>query len=171
MSPETIVSYAVFTIPSATLYHFGILTSKMHLVWTQYLCGRLEIDYRYSNNIIYNNFPCPEPTEKQIKSIEDAAQEVLNCRAKFPNSSLAVLYAPLSMPPVLLKAHQKLDKAVETAYKKTFIDDEERISHLFYLYQKLTEGLFANTVKKPRRAKVNKTTSPFAKKSEKGAKK
>jgi hypothetical protein len=153
MSPETIVSYAVFTIPSATLYHFGILTSRMHMVWTRYVCGRLKSDYRYSNDLVYNNFPCPEPTEKQIKNIEEAAQEVLDCRAKFPDSSLATLYDPLSMPPALLKAHQKLDKAVETAYKKTFTDDEERISHLFYLHQRLTEGLFADTVKKPRKSK------------------
>jgi hypothetical protein len=153
MSPETIVSYAVFTIPSATLYHFGILTSKMHMIWTRHICGRLEMRYRYSNDLVYNNFPCPEPTEKQIKNIEEAAQEVLNCRAKFPDSSLAALYDPLTMPPVLLKAHQKLDKAVETTYKKTFTDDEERISHLFYLYQKLKEGLFADTVKKPKKPK------------------
>ena len=157
MPPETIVSYAVFTIPSATLYHFGILTSRMHMVWTRYVCGRLKSDYRYSSDLVYNNFPCPEPTEKQIKNIEEAAQEVLNCRAKFPNSSLAALYDPLSMPPALLKAHQKLDKTVETAYKKTFTDDEERIAHLFYLYQRLTEGLFADTVKKPRKSKAGKT--------------
>jgi hypothetical protein len=171
MPPETIVSYAVFTIPSATLYHFGILTSKMHMVWTRYICGRLGMSYRYSNDLVYNNFPCPEPTEKQIKSIEDAAQEILNCRTRFPNSNLANLYDPLTMPPALSKAHQKLDKAVETAYKKTFLDDEERISYLFYLYQKLTEGLFADTVKKPRKVKVNQPTSPSAKKSGKGAKK
>jgi type I restriction-modification system DNA methylase subunit len=165
MSPETIVSYAVFTIPSATLYHFGILTSKMHMAWTRYICGRLEMRYRYSNDLVYNNFPCPEPTEKQKTAIEEAAQEVLNCRAKFPNSNLAALYDPLTMPPALLKAHQKLDKDVETAYKKTFSDDEERISHLFYLYQKLTEGLFADTVKKPRKSNVNKTKSPSINKS------
>jgi len=148
MSPETIVSYAVFTIPNATLYHLGLLTSKMHMLWTKYICGRLKSDYRYSNDLVYNNFPCPEPTEKQIKSIEEAAQEVLDCRTKFPNSSLADLYDPLTMPPDLLKAHHKLDKAVEKTYGKEFSTDMERVSHLFYLYQKMTEGLFAQKPKK-----------------------
>ena len=156
MTPDVIVSYAVFTIPSASIYHFGILTSKMHMIWAKYICGRLKSDYRYSSDLVYNNFPCPEPTEKQKEAIEKAAQEILDCRAKFQNSSLADLYDPLLMPPVLYKAHQKLDKAVEIAYKKSFENDEERISYLFYLYQKLTEGLFADEVKKPKISKTRK---------------
>ena len=156
MTPDVIVSYAVFTIPSASLYHFGILTSTMHMVWTKYICGRLKSDYRYSNDLIYNNFPCPEPNEKQKEAIEKAAQEILDCRKKFTNSSLADLYDPLTMPHAFNKAHKKLDKAVEAAYKKTFETDEERISHLFYLYQILTVGLFADEIKKPKKIKVKK---------------
>jgi hypothetical protein len=92
VSPEIIASYAVFTIPNATLYHFGILTSTMHMAWTRYICGRLEMRYRYSNDIVYNNFPFPNPTEKQKTEMEKLSQEVLDARTKFPNASLADLY-------------------------------------------------------------------------------
>jgi len=145
---NVITSNANFSLPDASLYQFGILTSKMHMVWTSYVCGRLEMRYRYSNTIVYNNFAFPNPTVKQKEAIEKAAQEVLNIRDKFPNSSLAVLYDPLTMPPELLKAHQKLDKAVEKSYGKEFNNDTDRITHLFFLYQKLTEGLFAEKPKK-----------------------
>ncbi|MDR0464694.1 MAG: hypothetical protein LBG94_06205 [Treponema sp.] len=147
---NVITSNANFTLPDASLYHFGILTSKMHMVWTSYVCGRLKNDYRYSNTIVYNNFAFPNPTVKQKEAIEKAVQEVLNIRDKFPNSSLAALYDPLTMPLELLKAHQKLDKAVEKAYGKEFTNDTDRISHLFYLYRKETEGLL---VEKPKRRK------------------
>jgi hypothetical protein len=142
-------------IPDATLYHFGILTSTMHMAWVRYVCGRLEMRYRYSKDIVYNNFPWPTPTEKQKKEIEKVAQEILDARTKFPNSSLADLYDPITMPPVLLKAHQKLDKIVEKSYGKTFDIDSERIAHLFYLYQNIIEGLF---VKKPKKKPLKKGT-------------
>jgi hypothetical protein len=143
MSPDVIESYAVFTIPDATLYHFGILNSTMHMAWTRYICGRLEMRYRYSASLVYNNFIWPNPTDKQKAEIEKYAQEVLDTREKFPNSSLADLYDPVAMPPALSKAHQKLDKAVETTYGKTFNSDADRVAHLFYLYQSITEGLLA----------------------------
>ncbi|MDR1840305.1 MAG: hypothetical protein LBQ86_00045, partial [Holophagales bacterium] len=116
LPPSVIVSNLVTFIPNATLYHFGILTSSAHIAWTRAVCGRLKSDYRYSKDIVYNNFPWPEATEKQIAEIEKLAQEVLDARAKFPGSSLADLYDPLTMPPELLKAHNALDKATMKIY-------------------------------------------------------
>jgi type II restriction/modification system DNA methylase subunit YeeA len=131
-------------IPNATLFHFGVLTSQMHIAWVSNVCGRLKSDYRYSASIVYNNFPFPEnPNEKQIKAIENAAQKVLDARAIFPDSSLADLYATLSMPPALVKAHIALDKAVDLAYRpQPFPTEAKRMEFLFELYEKYTAGLF-----------------------------
>jgi hypothetical protein len=148
MDKDIITTNANLTITNATLYHFGILTSTMHMAWTRYVCGRLEMRYRYSADIVYNNFPWPNPTEKQTAEIEKAAQNVLDTRAKFPNSSLADLYDPVAMPPALTKAHQKLDKAVEAAYSRSFDDDGQRVAFLFELYQKLSGELFVAGKKK-----------------------
>jgi type I restriction-modification system DNA methylase subunit len=140
-------------IPNGTLYDLGILQSIMHMSWMRAVAGRLESRYQYSIKIVYNNFPWPEnPTEKQKQAIESAAQGVLDARADFPGSSLADLYDPLTMPPVLLKAHQRLDKAVDAAYGKTnFKTEAERVAFLFELYQKYT-SLFAPD--KPKRRKM-----------------
>jgi hypothetical protein len=151
MDKDVITSNANFTVEGASVYHFGILTSSMHMAWTAYVCGRLEMRYRYSNSIVYNNFPWPSPTEKQKMAVGEAAQSVLDVRAKYPDSSLAALYDPDTMPSELVKAHHKLDKAVEKAYGKTFTNDADRVAHLFYLYQTLTEGLIA---KKARRRNI-----------------
>ena len=113
----------------------------------RYVCGRLKSDYRYSASIVYNNFPWPNPSDKQKSDIEEAAQGVLDARAKFPDSSLADLYDPDLMPPDLVKAHAKLDRLVEKAYGKSFSDDAERVAFLFEEYRKLTEGLFAKKAK------------------------
>ena len=131
-------------IPMATHYHFGILQSIMHMAWVRSVCGRLESRYRYSNEIVYNNYPWPlNPTEKQIKNIETCAQQVLNIRLEFPNSSLADLYDPTTMPPKLVKAHQELDKAVDAAYRsKPFESEAKRMEFLFELYEKYTADLF-----------------------------
>ena len=152
MTPDVIVSDLVYSVPNATLFHFGILTSIMHNAWVRVVCGRLKSDYRYSNSIVYNNFPWPEnPTEKQKQTIEDSAQSVLDAREQFPNSSLADLYDPLTMPPVLLKSHQALDRAVDAAYGKTnFQTEAQRVAFLFELYQKDT-SLFAT--EKPKRSR------------------
>jgi hypothetical protein len=138
------------TISDANKFHFGILTSEMHMTWVKYVCGRLKSDFRYSKDIVYNNFPWPEnPTDKQKEAIEKAAQKVLDVRAEFPNSSLADLYDPLTMPPPLVKAHQELDKAVDLAYRpQPFINETKRIEFLFELYDKYTAGLFAGEGKK-----------------------
>lgn len=126
-----------FVIDKATLYDFGILTSKFHMVWVDYVCGRLKSDYRYSNSIVYNNYPFPKNvSEKQKKAVEEKAQNVLNIRSQFSDCSLADLYDPLSMPPNLKKAHQELDKAVDNCYgSKLFKNDKERIEFLFGLYE------------------------------------
>ncbi|HEY9037268.1 MAG TPA: DNA methyltransferase [Pseudomonadales bacterium] len=154
-SPETLCSNLVKIAPDASLYHFGILQSLMHNAWTRTVCGRLESRYRYSAGIVYNNFPWPEsPTDKQKQAIEAAAQVLLDARAQFPDSSLADLYDPLTMPPVLLKAHQALDKAVDAAYgKKSFATEAERVAFLFELYQKYTSLLPSDKPKKARKKK------------------
>jgi len=151
---NSIASDTCMTIPNGTVFHFGVLTSTMHMAWTRYVCGRLKSDYRYSKDIVYNNFPWPNPTEKQKAEIENAAGNVLDARAKFPNSSLADLYDPVAMPPALAKAHQKLDKAVEASYGRTFDDDVQRVAFLFELYQKLAGELFVEEKKRGKGRKV-----------------
>jgi hypothetical protein len=133
-----IVSDTCLSIPNGSLFHFGILTSKMHMAWVKNICGRLKSDYRYSKDIVYNNYPWPEnPSDKQVKAIEIAAQNVLDARAQFPNSSLADLYDPLTMPPALIKAHNALDKAVDLAYRpQAFTSEANRMVFLFELYEK-----------------------------------
>jgi hypothetical protein len=144
-SKDFIVNDSCTALPKATLFHFGILSSVMHITWVKYTCGRLESRLRYSNTIVYNNFPWPEnPNDKQIKAIEAAAQKVLDARQEFPNSSLADLYDPLTMPPVLVKAHNELDKAVDLAYRpQTFTSEANRMEFLFGLYEKYTADLFS----------------------------
>ena len=150
---NSIVSDTCMSIPNGTLYHFGILMSVMHMAWVKSVCGRLESRYRYSKDIVYNNYPWPEnPTEKQVQAIETAAQKVLDVRAEFPNSSLADLYDPLTMPPTLVKAHNELDKAVDLAYRpQPFTSEANRMVYLFELYEKYTADLF--TKEKSRKSK------------------
>ena len=112
----TIVTDAVQIIPDATLFHFGVLTSNIHMAWMRAVCGRLKSDYRYSKDVVYNNFPWPSPTEAQKAKIEQTAQAILDARALYPDSSLADLYDDLTMPPELRKAHQANDRAVMDAY-------------------------------------------------------
>ena len=144
MPSNVIASNLCLIIPNAKLFHFGVLTSEMHMAWVKNLCGRLKSDYRYSNSVVYNNFPWPDsPNEKQIKSIEVAAQKVLDTRLQFPNSSLADLYDPLTMPTVLMKAHNELNKAVDLAYRpQAFTSEANRMEFLFGLYEKYTADLF-----------------------------
>ena len=153
MTKENIVSDKTFVVSGTTLFHFGVLTSSMHMAWMKFTCGRLESRFSYSNTIVYNNFPWPEnPTEKQKEAIEKAAWKVLDVRAAFPGSSLADLYDPLTMPPALVKAHQELDKAVDLAYRpQPFINETKRMEFLFELYDKYTAGLFVPEKKKRKR--------------------
>ncbi|MGL4943410.1 MAG: DNA methyltransferase [Thermoguttaceae bacterium] len=151
ISKDVIVNDSVQIIPNATLYEFGVLTSAMHMAWNRYICGYLGTSYRYSANIVYNNFPWCDATDKQRSAIEDAAQAVLDARAQFPDSSLADLYDPNTMPRVLLKSHEKLDRTVEKAYGRTFTDDAARVAFLFERYQSLTADLISEPAKRKRK--------------------
>ncbi|CDH46194.1 class I SAM-dependent DNA methyltransferase [Candidatus Contendibacter odensensis] len=154
MQTDTLCSNLVKIIPDATLYHFGVLSSTMHMAWVRAVCGRLESRYRYSAGIVYNNFPWPEPTDAQCQAIKTVAQAVLNARACFPNATLADLYHPLTMPPELLKTHRALDRAVDMAYgKTTFATEAERVAFLFERYRQLTSLLPAEGVKMTKRRK------------------
>jgi type I restriction-modification system DNA methylase subunit len=153
-TPNEIIADSCLAFPNATLYHFGIISSIMHMYWLSNLCGRIKSDYRYSNTLVYNNYPFPEnPTDKQKQAIETCAQKVLDTRAKYPNSSLADLYDPLTMPADLVKAHNELDKAVDLAYRpQAFTSEAKRMEFLFELYEKYTAGLFA--VEKRKKVKM-----------------
>ena len=122
----------------------------MHMTWVRYVCGRLKSDYRYSNTIVYNNYPFPDNiSDKQKQKVETAAQAVLDTRAKYPDSSLADLYDPLTMPPDLVKVHQILDKAVDLCYRpQAFINELNRIEFLFDLYETLNTPLLKPEKKK-----------------------
>ncbi|MFN5502662.1 MAG: type IIL restriction-modification enzyme MmeI, partial [Pseudanabaena sp.] len=152
-SKDFIVNDSCIALPNATIYHFGILTSEMHMAWVRYVCGRLKSDFRYSNTIVYNNYPFPETAnDKQKQKVETAAQAVLDTRAKYRDSSLADLYDPLTMPPDLVKAHQTLDKAVDLCYRpQPFVSELNRIEYLFSLYESLSAPLLK--VEKKKRVK------------------
>jgi restriction-modification enzyme MmeI-like protein len=154
ISKNVICSNTVQFVPEATMYHFGVLTSAMHMAWVRQVCGRLESRYRYSNTLVYNNFPWPEsPTDKQRDAVETAAQAVLDARKEFPEASLADLYDPLSMPPILVKAHARLDRAVDLCYRpQPFENNRQRVEYLFALYEKLTAPLIPQPPKRRRKA-------------------
>jgi hypothetical protein len=146
LSGEIVAGDKVFIMPNATLYQFGVLTSNVHMAWTRAVCGRLKSDYSYSNTIVYNNFPWPVPNNEQTEKIEKTAQGILDARALFPNSSLADLYDPLTMPPELKKAHTANDKAVMQAYGFSIKDtsEEDCVESLMKLYQKMTNYSLKN---------------------------
>jgi hypothetical protein len=164
LEPTTLASNKLRLLPNASLIEYGVLQSAMHMAWTRSVSGRLKSDFQYSISIVYNNYPWPgfagvPLSDKHRTAIEQAAQGVLDARAQFANSSLADLYDPLTMPPALLKAHQKLDTAVDTAYqpsggKKTYASDAERVAFLFELYQRITSFLPAAAAKKTRKTKA-----------------
>ena len=140
---NTISTNSNLIMPNAELYHFGVLMSEMHMSWVKYTCGRLKSDFRYSKDLVYNNYPwAKEVTEKNQKKVEEKAQKVLDVRAEFPDSSLADLYHQLTMPPKLIKAHLELDKAVDLCYRpQAFTNETARIEYLFDLYNQYTEPL------------------------------
>jgi hypothetical protein len=162
LTSQTIASNKLQIISGGTQYHFGILSSTMHNAWMRTVCGRMKSDYSYSP-AVYNNYPWPgfagEPlSDKHRNAIQQAAQCVLDARAQFADASLADLYDPLTMPPALLKAHQKLDTAVDAAYqpsggKKTYASDAERVAFLFELYQRITSLQPVAAAKKTRRTR------------------
>lgn len=155
MTPDIMISNLCNIVPNATLFHFGIITSVIHMAWVRQVCGRMKSDYRYSNKLVYNNFPWPQlPTEAQKTKVEKKAQAVLDARAAHPNASLADLYDPLTMPVNLVKAHAELDRAVEQCYRsKPFTSDRERVEFLFALYEQLARPLELKDTEKPKRRK------------------
>ena len=141
MDDSVLCSNKVRLMPDASLYHFGILESNVHMAWMRCVCGRLKSDYDYSIKIVYNNFPWPEPTEAQREKIEQTAQAILDARALYPNSSLADLYDEVAMPPELRRAHQNNDRAVMQAYgfPSKGCTEADCVAELMKLYQALTE--------------------------------
>ena len=144
MTPNILCSDLVFIIPDATLYHFGVLTSNVHMAWMRAVCGRLKSDYRYSKDVVYNNFPWPTPTDAQRAKIEQTAQGILDARALYPDCSLADLYDEVAMPPELRRAHQENDKAVMDAYgfrrgTPEYTSEAACVAALMKMYQALTE--------------------------------
>ena len=137
---EIIPGDMLFMVQNSSFYTFGVLTSNVHMAWMRAVGGRMKSDYRYSNTIVYNNFPWPAPTEAQKAVIEKTAQAILDARALYPDASLADLYDELTMPPELRKAHQANDRAVMAAYGFNVKTTTEAscVAELMKLYQKLT---------------------------------
>ena len=131
---STVTTGTVLIVPNGTLYMFGVLSSAFHMAWLRAVGGRMELRYQYSKDLVYNNFIWPTVSDGARKTIETAAQGVLDARSAHPGQTLADLYDPLYMPPDLLKAHQHLDALVDKAYGKKFANDAERVAHLFDLY-------------------------------------
>jgi len=166
--PEYIVADSCSSVPDASIFHFGIISSAIHMAWVRQVCGRIKSDFRYSNKIVYNNYPWPvNATDKQRVAVEEKAQAVLAAREPHlpPRgmSTLADLYDPLSMPPELVKAHAELDRAVEKCYRpEPFHSDRERVEHLFSLYEQLTAPLLPVTPKTRGRRSQTAATTPRA---------
>lgn len=140
MSDNVICSDKVRLMPEGTLYHFGILESRIHMAWVRVVSGRLKSDYSYTVNNVYNNFPWPEVDEEQRERIAQTAQGILDARASYPDSSLADLYDPITMPPELLKAHRENDHAVMAAYGfPATLTESDIVARLFDLYSQLTK--------------------------------
>ena len=141
LNPEIIPGNKIYFMENASLYHFGVIVSNVHMAWTRATCGRLKSDYNYSNTIVYNNFPWPTPTEAQRQKIDQTAQAILDARALYPDASLADLYDERTMPPELRTAHQKNDRAVMEAYGfwGKLNSESECVAELMKMYQHLTE--------------------------------
>ena len=141
MTPNIIASNKLYLVPRADLYMLGVMISNVHMAWTRAVCGRIKSDYRYSKDVVYNNFPWPTPTDTQKTKIEQTAQAILDARARYPESSLADLYDELTMPPELRKAHQDNDRAVMQAYGFSVRDMTESkcVAELMKMYQRLAE--------------------------------
>ena len=141
LTPDIINSYASISVPNATLYHFGVLTSNVHNAWMRAASGRLEMRYRYATSLVYNTYPWPTPTDEQKAKIEQTAQAILDARALYPDCCLADLYDEVTMPPELRKAHQLNDKAVMQAYGfwGKLNTETECVAELMKMYQELTK--------------------------------
>lgn len=149
LTKDYIVSDSCICLPNSSRFIFGILTSLMHNAFMRQVCGRLKSDYRYSNKLVYNNFPFPEnPSDEKIKRVEETVENLLAVREEYKNESLADLYDPLAMPKKLVDAHNKLDKAVDLCYRpQPFPNELSRLEFLFDLYKKYTEPMFTEKKK------------------------
>ena len=145
LTPEYLVGDKLRLVADATPYHFGVLTSSMHMAWVNRVTGRLKSDYQYSVKLVYNNYPWPaSATEAQRAAVAAKAEGVLSARRQFEGASLADLYDPATTPPALVKAHAELDRAVEKCYRPApFATDRERVEFLFALYEQLSAPLTA----------------------------
>jgi hypothetical protein len=153
LDADIIANNLLLIVPGAEIYHFGVLTSAMHMSWMRMVAGRLESRYRYSNKLVYNNYPWPAADVAKREDIGRCAQAVLDGRARFPGSTLSDLYDPLAMPPALADAHAALDRAVDRAYRaKAFASDRERVEHLFSLYEQAIAPLVSVSAR-PRRGR------------------
>jgi hypothetical protein len=156
MKPSTVASNLAMIVVGANKYHFGVLSSTMHMAWVRQFCGRLKSDFRYSKDIVYNNFPWPDATAKQQAVVTLFAERVLAARAAFKGQTLADLYDPLAMPKALRDAHRDLDRAVEKCYRAApFTSERHRVEYLFDLYQKLVTPLTAPAKPRKRRIKAD----------------
>jgi hypothetical protein len=152
--PSVVASNACLTVEDATMFHFGVLTSEMHMAWIRTVAGRLKGDYRYSNQIVYNTFPWPqEVSETAHRRVSQCAEAVLAARRARPNATLADLYDPDVMPAPLAQAHRSLDRAVDACYRRAGFDSEiQRVIYLFELYRQLDAPLVRVSGRRRRRA-------------------
>jgi hypothetical protein len=159
LSPSYLPGDKLRCVANASRFHFGVLTSAMHMAWTRLVTGRLKSDYMYSAKLVYNNFPWPNDGDSKTTAVVEAtAQAVLDVRNGHPDSTLADLYDPLSMPSDLRAAHDALDKAVDRCYRKQpFSSERERVEFLFDLYQKIATPL-AEAVKPKKRSRKPKAS-------------
>lgn len=156
LEPDIIINNTVSALPNASLWYFGMITSIMHMTWLKYTCGRMKSDFIYSIQIVYNNYPwAKEPSKKNVDAVEQKAQNILDTRALFPDSSLADLYDPLTMPPALVKAHQALDRTVDLCYRpQPFPNETSRIEYLFELYNEYTQPLLKEYKKSKKKRSI-----------------
>jgi hypothetical protein len=155
LKPPTIPSNKLRLLPDATLWHFAVLTSAMHMSWLRHIGGRLKSDYQYGIGVVYNTLPWPEVTEPASERVERLAQTVLDARAEHPEATLADLYDPDLMPANLRKAHRSLDVAVDRLYRPSpFGSDQERVEYLFGLYEQVVAGFLATPAKAKRRPRA-----------------
>ncbi len=153
LDPEEMAGDSCLVVDNATLFHFGVFTSAMHMAWVRQVCGRLKSDYRYSAKLVYNNYPWPQNvTDAQKRRVEEAAQAVLDARTQFPDATLADLYDPNSMPSALRRAHDALDRAVDRCYRtQPFTTERQRLEYLFALYEQLVAPLAPPAGRRSRR--------------------
>ena len=163
LTPNDLCSDGIQLIPNATLFHFGVLQSSIHMAWMRIVCGRLETRYRYSNGIVYNNFPWPNATDEQKAAIETTAQAILDIRSKYKDSSLDQLYNSSLMPDDLVEAHEKNNRAVAAIYAQYGIDLKMSDEEIAIILMRVCTKLAAQKPKKRKKKKSRKPTKKTSK--------